>query len=72
MTCFLWLFNFEHLLILQNEIYNTQKTLHSLYGTYLFTTQLRHIPNGISLVEQTYYFPIFGSYLFFRNVNIKN
>ena len=40
--------------------------IHSLYGTYPFTTQLRHIPNGISLAEQTYYFPIFGFHLFCR------
>ena len=33
-------------------------TFHSLYGTYPFTTQLRHIPNGIPLAKQTYYFPI--------------
>ena len=37
-----------------------------MYGTYPFTTQLRHIPNGISLAEQTYYFPIFGFHLFCR------
>ena len=37
-----------------------------MYGTYPFTTQLRHILNGISLAEQTYYFPIFGFHLFCR------
>ena len=35
-----------------------------MYGTYPFTTQLRHIPNGIPFAEQTYYFPIFGFHLF--------
>lgn len=39
----------------------------SLVVRYLpLTTQLCHIPNGISLAEQTYYFPIFDFHLFFR------
>ena len=37
-----------------------------MYGTYPFTTQLCHIPSGISLAEQTNNFPIFGFHLFFR------
>ena len=37
-----------------------------MYSTHTLATQFRHIPNGIPLAEQTYYFPIFGFYLFCR------
>ena len=46
--------------------YQFQQFCIILSSIYALATQLCHIPNGISLAEQTYYFPIFSLYLFFR------
>lgn len=43
-----------------------EQTFHPLYGTRTLATQFCHVPNGISLAKQIYYFPIFGLHLFFR------